>query len=134
MISIALVICIVISTSSFAWGYWQAGLEGAARWIVVFGIIWLLAQWRKWREFSVPAVFLALFLAAYGVWYKFVPGLMFSGAVFGVLAWNLNEFQRKLRMLPQREDKAGMTRRHLIRIGLLSVGSILIALFLGIGR
>lgn len=124
----------MISTGSFAWGYWQAGLEGAARWIVVFGIIWLLAQWRKWREFSAPAVFLALFLAAYGVWYKFVPGLMFSGAVFGVLAWNLNEFQRKLRMLPQREDKAGMTRRHLIRIGLLSVGSILIALFLGIGR
>lgn len=124
----------MISTSSFAWGYWQAGLEGAARWIVVFGTVWLLAQWRKWREFSIPAVFLALILAAYGVWYKFVPGLMFSGAVFGVLAWNLNEFQRKLRMLPQREDKAGMTRRHLIRIGLLSVGSILIALFLGIGR
>ncbi|MEY2818829.1 MAG: hypothetical protein RL275_2292 [Chloroflexota bacterium] len=132
MISIAFLIFIVLSTGAFAWGYEQAGYENASVWIIVFGAFRLLAQWRKWKWFPAPAVFISLFLAAYGVWFKFAPGLMFSGLIFSVLSWSLTEFQQKLRMLPQREDKAGMTRRHIIRVGFLSVGAILIALLLGI--
>ncbi|MFM8425088.1 MAG: hypothetical protein ACKOBL_07915 [Chloroflexota bacterium] len=132
MISIAFLIFIVLSTGAFSWGYEQAGYENASVWIIVFGAFRLLAQWRKWKWFPAPAVFISLFLAAYGVWFKFAPGLMFSGLIFSVLSWSLTEFQQKLRMLPQREDKAGMTRRHIIRVGFLSVGAILIALLLGI--
>jgi len=132
LISIVFLILIVLSTGSFAWGYEQAGYENASVWIIVFGAFRLLAQWRKWKWLPAPAVFISLFLAAYGVWFKFAPGLMFSGLIFSVLSWSLTEFQQKLRMLPQREDKAGMTRRHIIRVGFLSVGAILIALLLGI--
>lgn len=132
MISIAFLIFIVLSTGAFSWGYEQAGYENASVWIIVFGAFRLLAQWRKWKWFPAPAVFISLFLAAFGVWFKFAPGLMFSGLIFSVLSWSLTEFQQKLRMLPQREDKAGMTRRHIIRVGFLSVGAILIALLLGI--
>jgi len=132
LISIAFLIFIVLSTGAFSWGYEQAGYENASVWIIVFGAFRLLAQWRKWKWFPAPAVFISLFLAAYGVWFKFAPGLMFSGLIFSVLSWSLTEFQQKLRMLPQREDKAGMTRRHIIRVGFLSVGAILIALLLGI--
>lgn len=134
MIIIALVVCIIISTGSFVWGYRLAGYDEAARWIIAFGVFWLVSQWRKWKWFSAPAVFIALLLAAYGVWFEFTPGWMFGGAVFGVFAWNLTEFQQKLGMLPAREDKAGMTRRHLLRIGLLALGTILIAMLLGLGR
>ena len=132
MISIVFLICIILSTASFTWGYGQAGYEIESIWIIVFGAFRLLAQWRKWKWFPAPAVFLSLFLAAYGVWFKFAPGLMFSGLMFSVLSWSLTEFEYKLRMLSQREDKAGMTRRHIIRVGLLSVVAILIALLLGI--
>jgi len=132
LLFIALIVCILISTGSFVWGYSQAGYEDAVRWLVAFGVLWFLAEWRKWKWFSAPAVLFSLFLAGYGVWFKFVPGLMFNGAVFSLLAWNITEFQEKLRLLPQREDKQGMTRRHLIRIGTLSVGAVLIALLLGI--
>ena len=132
MLLIALIFCIVISTGSIAWGYGQAGYAEFSRWLILFGVFWLASEWRKWKCFSAPAVLLVLFLAVYGVWYKFVLGLMFSGAVFGVLAWNITEFQEKLRLLPQREDKQGMTRRHLIRVGALSIGAVLIALWLGI--
>lgn len=134
MIFIALVVCIIVSTGSFAWGYWLAGYEESSRWIIAFGVLWLASHWRKWKWFSAPAVFISLILAAFGVWFEFIPGWMFTGAVFGVFAWNLTEFQQKTRMLPAREDKAGMTRRHLLRIGLLALGTILIAMLLGLGR
>lgn len=132
MLLIALIFCIVISTGSIAWGYGQAGYAEFSRWLILFGVFWLASEWRKWKWVFAPAVLLVLFLAAYGIWYKFATGLMFSGAVFGVLAWNITEFQEKLRLLPQREDKQGMTRRHLIRVGALSIGAVLIALWLGI--
>ena len=132
MLFIVLIVCILMSTGLFVWGYTQAGYEEAARWFIAFGAFWLLAEWRKWKWFSAPAVLFGLFLAGYGVWFKFVSGLMFSGAVFSVLAWNITEFQEKLRLLPQREDKQGMAKRHLIRLGTLSLGTVLIAFLLGI--
>ena len=134
LIITVLVICILISSSSFAWGYWQAGCETAASWIAALGVFWLVSQWRKWKWFSAPAVLISLGLAAFGVWFKFIPGLMFSGAVFGFFAWNLTEFRQKLKTLYPREDAKGMTRRQLIRIGILAAGAIMISLVLGIGR
>lgn len=130
MILFALVVCIVVSTASFAWGYWQAGYERAAYWIMGFGIFWLAAHWRKWKWFFAPAVFISLALAAFGVWYEFTPGLMFNGAAFGIFAWNLTEFREKLKLLPPREDKKGMTSRYLIRVGLLALGSLFVTALL----
>lgn len=123
MIRIALIASIVISTVSFAWGYWQAGFEGTA-WISGFGIFWLLAYWRKWRWFSVPAVFASLFLAALGIWLERHPGWMFNGAVFAIFAYDLVEFQRKLNALPEREDVPGKTRRHILRISLMAAAGL----------
>lgn len=134
LIITVLVICILISSSSFAWGYWLAGYETTAEWIIAFGLFWLVSLWRKWKWYSALAVLISLGLAAFGVWFKFVPGLMFSGAVFGLFAWNLTEFRQKLKFLPPREDAKGMTRRHLIRIGILVAGAVVISLALGIGR
>ncbi len=52
---------------------------------------------------------------------------MFSGAIFALIAWDLNQFQIKLSLLPDREDKKGMTRRRLIRIGILALIGLMIA-------
>jgi len=127
------VVCIIISTGSFAWGYWLAGYEEASRWIIAFGVLWLASHWRKWKWFSASAVFISLILAAFGIWFEFTSGWMLGGAAFGVFAWNLTEFQQKIKLLPPREDVKGMTRRHLLRIGLLALGTILIAILLGLG-
>ena len=56
---------------------------------------------------------------------------MFSGAIFALIAWDLNQFQMKLTLLPDREDKQGMTRRRLIRISILALIGLLIAWGLG---
>ncbi len=133
MLLVALVSCIIISVGSFAWGYHLESYEAITRWILVLGILWLAALYFRWRWFHGLAVLLALGLSAFGIWHEFILGWMFNGAVFAVFAWNMNEFQEKMKVLLPREDKAGMTRRHLLRIGWLALGTFLISMILGLG-
>ena len=130
MILIVLIACIIISTGSFAWGYWISGYEEAARWIIAFGVFGLAAQWRKWKWFSALAVFVSLPLAIYGIWFEFSPGWIFNGMIFSLFAWDLTEFQKKIKLLSPREDVNGMTRRHLLRIGFLALSSVVMMFFL----
>ena len=133
LILVSLIVCIVLSTGSFAWGYRQAGYEEIVRWLFIFGAEWIAAAWRRWRWFSTPAVLLCLVLAVYGVWFEFGGGWMFNGAVFALFAGNLAEFDRKLKFLPTREqgEIPIRTRRHILRISLLVlVGFVIEMLFL----
>lgn len=131
MILISLVICIIISTGSFAWGYSLAGYAEIVRWMLAFGVLWLAALSFKRRWVFAPTVLLALGFAAFGIWFKLIPGWMFSGAVFALFAWDLIEFQKRIKLLPSREDISGRTRRHLLRLSFLALGGILIAFLLG---
>lgn len=128
MILAALIVSIVISAASFAYGYSTAGHQVVARWVAVFGVVWLVSHWRKWRWFPTPAIFISLLLAAFGVWFEFHYGWMFSGAAFALIAYDLGEFGRKLGAMPPNEDIPGMARRHLIRIGILALCAALISL------
>lgn len=65
-------------------------------------------------------------LAVYGLWFDLPLVWMFSGAIFALIAWDLNQFQIKLSLLPDREDKQGMTRRRLIRITFLALIGLII--------
>ncbi|MBL8092310.1 MAG: hypothetical protein JNJ43_18400, partial [Anaerolineales bacterium] len=127
MILFSIIISIFLSTASFAWGYFQAGFENIAKYIIVFGILWLISRWRKWRWFSSLALFISLFLSIFGLWFDLPLVWMFSGAIFALIAWDLNQFQEKLSLLPDREDKKGMTRRRLIRISILALVGLTIA-------
>ncbi|WKZ42060.1 MAG: hypothetical protein QY328_08410 [Anaerolineales bacterium] len=120
----------MISIGAFAWGYWQVGFESLARWVVAFGIFWIVAQWQKWRWVSSVWTVSAVLLAIFGLWFDLNLGWMFSGALFALFAWDLTEFRRKLKQLSPREDAKGMERRHVLRLGFLSAGGILIALLL----
>ena len=131
MIPFTLVICIVISAGSFAYGYQLAGYDRMAGWAIALGFFWLAAVWFKWRWYPTLAVLTALGLAAFGIWFEFIPGWMFSGAAFAFFAWDLSEFQRGLWSLPRREDIPGRTRRHVIRVFMLALAGMLLAFLLG---
>jgi hypothetical protein len=131
LIILPLVFSIICSVSSFAWGYWQAGFEGFARWMIIFGIFWLVAQWQKWRWVSSVWVVCAVLIAIVSLWFNVTFGWMFSGALFALFAWDLTEFRQKIKLLPPREDARGMTRRHLLRIALLAGMGLLLAFVLG---
>lgn len=127
MIAAALFFSIVLSAGSFAWGYSQAGYEGVARWVAAAGFFWLAAIWRRWRWTSSAGIFLALPLSIFGLWFNFAGGWMFGGMIFALFAWDLTEFQQRIKSLPAREDIRGMERRHLVRISLLALAGLLIA-------
>ncbi|MBL8097651.1 MAG: hypothetical protein JNK81_00615 [Anaerolineales bacterium] len=127
MILFSIIISILLSTASFAWGYFQSGFENLAKYILAFGVLYFISRWRKWRWFSSLALFVSLFLSIFGLWFDLPLVWMFSGTIFALIAWDLNQFQEKLSLLPDREDKRGMTRRRLIRIAFLAVIGLMIA-------
>jgi hypothetical protein len=128
MILFSIILSILLSTASFVWGYFQAGYDDVVKYIFAFGVLWLISHWRRWKWFSSFALLISLVLAVFGLWMDFIVVWMFSGAIFALAAWDLHQFQMKLSLLPDREDKQGMTRRRLMRIGLLAVAGLMVAM------
>jgi len=116
MTIVAMVISIIVSTSALAYGFSQAGLADPARWIVLMGVVWLLAHWRKLYWFSSLALFLAIVAAGYGVWSEFPTVWMLLGALGALLGWDLSDFVQRLRFAAPTDDIQSMERRHLARV------------------
>ena len=137
MTLVAMVLSIVLGTSSLAYGYSQAGLINPARWFILLGIIWLLAHWRKYYWFSSVALFVTLIAAAFGIWVEFPTMWMLLGALGGLLGWDLSDFARRLSYAASTDDIVGMERRHLARVGIvaaLGFGLALLSLYVHINR
>lgn len=121
MILLSTTISILLSITSFAWAYFQADYESTTKSILIFGVFWFIALWKRWRWFPTLALSLGFCLAIFGLINDLSLVWMVSGAIFALIAWDLNQFQIRLNLLPDREDKQGMTRRRLIRIVFLVV-------------
>ncbi len=130
MTRIALVFSIVIGIGSLAWGYTQAGFPQYARWILFFGILWLIAVWQRWRWFAYLGLAFNLLAAALGLWFAdFPPGWMFAGAIGGLLAFDLTDFIHRLRFAASTEERLHVESRHLLRVTLVAlVGFVLASL------
>ncbi|NWG35032.1 MAG: hypothetical protein HXY42_11345 [Chloroflexi bacterium] len=121
MTIVAMVLSIIVGSVSLAYGYFEAGLDAPARWVVSMGMIWLLAHWRKLYWFSSFAFFLMLFTAAYGVWMELPTAWMLLGALGGLLGWDLSDFARRLQYAAPTDDIQGLERRHLARAGIVAL-------------
>lgn len=126
---IALVLSIIISTGSLAWGYASVGLVAFARWIIIFGVLWLFAYWQRWKWFSAIGLFLSILFAMVGLWLRFPIGWLFSSAIFALVAWDMTGLRIKLHFLTPREDAKGIERRHVARVSLLALGGLFVASF-----
>lgn len=124
MIVIGLVSSIIISMGSLAWGYSEAGLDIFTRWVLIFGVVWLFTQWQGWRWFSALGLFIVILASAFGLWFGFSPGWMFSGAIFALFAWDMTEFRLRMRSMVRDAAMRGMERRHLARVSLLSLAGL----------
>jgi hypothetical protein len=133
----AMVLSIILGTVSLAYGYSQAGLTNPARWLLILGIVWLVAHWRKYHWFSSLALLITLIAAAYGVWSGFTTIWMLLGALGGLLGWDLSDFARRLSYAARTDDVQSMERRHLGRVGIvaaLGFGLALLSLYIHIQR
>jgi hypothetical protein len=129
MTIIAMIISIIVSMSSLAYGFWQVGHPAPARWIVLIGIVWLLSHWRKLYWFSSIALFLAIIAAGYGIWNEFPIVWMLIGTLGALLGWDLSDFSQRLRFAAPTDDIRDMEKRHLARVAIVALlGGALAAL------
>lgn len=115
-----MVLSIITGIVSLAYGYSREGFADPALWIVLMGILWALAHWRRYYWFSSAALLLMIFAAGYGVWQEFPLVWMFLGALGGLLGWDLSDFARRLRYAAPTDDVEDMERRHLARVGIVA--------------
>jgi hypothetical protein len=120
MTLVALLLSIIAGIVSLAYGYSQEGYADPALWIVLLGIAWVLAHWRRLYWFSSVALLSMIFAAGFGVWQEFPLIWMFLGALGGLLGWDLSDFARRLRYAAPTDDFEGMERRHLLRVGIVA--------------
>ena len=117
-----LLFSIALGSGSLAWGYWQVGLPQFARWILIFGAVWLVAVWQRWRWFAAIGLIFNFLVAALGLWFlNFPPGWMFAGAIGGLLAWDLTYFQYRMRYVADDAERRGMEGRHFVRLSALAL-------------
>ncbi|NTU56606.1 MAG: hypothetical protein HGA79_10190, partial [Anaerolineales bacterium] len=120
MTLVAMILSIVLGAASLGYGYSQEGYTAYAFWIVLTGIVWLLAEWRRLYWFASVALLLVIFAAGYGVWQEFALAWMFLGALGGLLGWDLSDFARRLRYAAPTDNIQEMERRHLARVGIVA--------------
>jgi hypothetical protein len=118
----ALLLSIAVGSGALAWGYLQVGLSQLARWIIIFGSIWLVAVWQRWRWFAYLGLIFDFLVAALGLWFlNLPPGWMFAGAICGLLAWDLTSFRYRQRYAASDEERRAVETRHLLRLSLVAL-------------
>jgi hypothetical protein len=118
---VALFSSIIISTGSLAWAFAGAGFVVFARWILIFGAVWLFTQWRGLGWFSSLGLFFAVFASVIGLWFGLSMEWFVSGTVFALFAWDMTDFRQQMRAVAINDNARAMERRHIARISLLSL-------------
>ena len=123
----AFVVSVLIGVGSLSLAYADAGLGLLARGLLILGALWLFAGWKRWNWFSAIALLVLVTLAGFGLWFELSSGWMISGALGGLLAWDLTDFMRRLRFVHVTDDKRGLERRHLTRLTIVMLVGLLLA-------
>jgi hypothetical protein len=123
----AFVISVLMSVGSFAYAYASADFDLLARGFVIFGALWLYAGRQRWTWFATVALLLSVTLAGLGLWIELSPGWMISGALGGLMAWDLTDFMRRLRFAPALDDLRELERRHLTRLTIVALAGVALA-------
>lgn len=118
---------IVIASGCLAWGYVLGDMGEAARWLVIAGGVWLVIEWRRFRWAGSLILLIFVAAAAYGLWIGLPASLMLIGAVAALLGWDLSAFLNRMRLASPHDDLRGMESRHMARVIIVAVLSLVIA-------
>jgi hypothetical protein len=127
LILLPLFVSLLVGVASLVMGYRAEGLSEPARWMLAFGALWALAQIQRWRWFAAIGLFAALAAAGYGLWLDLSTGWMLAGALGALFAWDLADFERRLRASGP-EDAPALEQRHLLRLGMLAAAGLAFSL------
>ncbi len=121
------VVSVLMGIGSLSFAYAGAGFDSLARGLLVFGALWLFAGRRRWTWYASIALLVLVALAGYGLWIELSPGWMVSGALGGLLAWDLTDFMRRLRFAAETDDLRTLERRHLTRLTIVTFMGVSLA-------
>lgn len=117
---IANLTAIIVAAGSLAAGYRSEGHTTAVIWLLVLGVLWLLAEIRRWRWFASIAFLACLAAAAWGLWIGLSGLWMLAGVVSALVAWDLSDFLLRVQESAPGDEVPLMAQRHLVRLGVLS--------------
>lgn len=121
-------VALVVGIGSLARGYLAEGHNTSAYWLLGFGVFWLLAEIRHWRWFASLGFLASVAAAGYGLWIGLPSGWMLSGALAALIAWDLSDFLRRLTEAAPDDEVSGLTRRHLLRLAIVTAIGLALSL------
>lgn len=128
MILAFLLLAILSSSALLVWGAISLEQLPVAIGVIIIGILWLLAVWRRLDFFSSLALALYVVLAGLGIWQG--AGLTQAAGVciLSLTAWDLTNFRRRSQMIAVDDDRRGLEIRHLLQISALLTGGFVLSL------
>lgn len=121
-------ISILVGAGSLAWDFYAEGHVSLARWILLIGLVWLIAEIRRWRLLASLGLPTCIIIAGIGLWMDLSLGWMLAGALGALIAWDLADFMRRAEHASPEDDVQALTRRHLLRLMIIVAIGLVLAL------
>jgi hypothetical protein len=98
--------------------YFFQGMTYQTLALVVVGVVWVLGQIRWTWIGSLGMVFVTIAALA-GVFLGLPVLPMISAIMFAFIAWDLSDFNGRLKLAAKQDDVRNLERNHLLRLGLV---------------
>ena len=121
-------VSILVGAGSLAWDFYAEGHLSLARWILLFGLLWLVAEIRRLRWLASLGLPFCIIVAGLGLWLDLSLGWMLAGALGALIAWDLTDFMRRAEHASPEDDLPGLTRRHLARLMIVTAAGLILSL------
>jgi hypothetical protein len=90
--------------------------------LILAGITWVVGQ-IKWTWIGSLGFAMVTIAAVLGIFLNFPVMPNIAGIMFAFIAWDLAEFNSRLKQAAKHDDMKSIERRHLIRLGLILAAS-----------
>ena len=121
-------ISILVGAGSLAYDFYAQGHVSLARWILLIGILWLVAEIRRLRWLASIGLPVCVAVAGLGLWMDLSLSWMLAGALGALIAWDLADFMRRVEHASPEDDVPALTRRHLLRLTIITAVGLVLAL------
>ncbi|RJP48663.1 MAG: hypothetical protein C4583_13865 [Anaerolineaceae bacterium] len=122
-------VALIVGTGSLVRGYFAEGRTASAYWILGLGAFWLLGEIRRWRWTATLGFLSFVAAAGYGLWSGLSPLWMLAGAVGALVTWDLSDFRHRVQEAAPEDEIAGLARRHLLRLAIVTGLGLAFSLF-----
>jgi len=109
----------VLSIGLLAAAYFLNSLVWPAAGLLGLGILWIVGLVLRWDWVSPLGLFAAFGAAALGLFLGHSMLLLIASAIFALLAWDLAEFNIRLRKASPKDDIASLEKHHLFRLAII---------------